>query len=96
MGRILEKSPDQGEGSLIKTVYPKMKFPKRLITTSLCSRQPAFYVFNLPVMVRLMLTNVEPFTIIIGRTPWPAFIYLHQPGIIPFFEFGNGNIPYFL
>jgi hypothetical protein len=39
------------------------------------ARKPAFDVFELAVVVGLMLTDVEPLAVIVGRTPRPFLIY---------------------
>ena len=51
-------------------------------------RQP----FDLAIMVRLVLADVKPLAVAVGRAPGPALVHRHQPAVVPFLEFGQGAL----
>gem|GEM_PF-2634026 len=53
------------------------------------------YVLHLPVVIRLMLADMKPFTVIICWSPRPVLVYGKQPCIISFPEFTDSILSHF-
>ena len=59
----------------------------RLLGVRFCAGQALSQEGDLSGVMRLMLTDVEPLAIIVGRTPRPIFVDGHEPGVIALAEF---------
>src|SRR2546430_16881804 len=49
----------------------------------------AFKQADLSGVMRFVLADMEPFTEVVSRSPSPALIYCHEPGVVALPEFGK-------